>query len=47
MMLPPSPMEGVPVSLAGSSTAFGSGPTGHALSAPSACPCHKGHPAKR
>ena len=46
-MPPPSPMEGVPASPIGSPTASGSGPTGHASSAPSARPRHKRRPAKR
>jgi hypothetical protein len=45
-MPPPSPLGGVPVSPVGSPTASGSGPTGQASSAPSACPRHKRRPAK-
>jgi hypothetical protein len=43
----PSPLGGVPASPDGCPTASGSGPTGHALSAPSARPRHKRCPAKR
>jgi hypothetical protein len=43
----PSPLGGVPASPVGCPTASGSGPTGHASSAPSVRPHHKRHPAKR
>jgi hypothetical protein len=46
MMPLPSPLEGVPASPVGSPTASGSGPMGHASSAPSARPHHKRCPAK-
>jgi hypothetical protein len=43
----PSPLGGVPASPVGCPTASGSGPTGHASSAPPARPRHKRRPAKR
>jgi hypothetical protein len=46
-MPPPSHMGGVPASHIGSSTASGSGPTGHVSSTPSVRPRRKGRPAKR